>query len=150
MRPAQPLKRAAQFRQVFRRDARPFIQNAQSHAARRGAGQIGGVREHGDLSTLRAELDRVGEQVDQDLLRRPRVCKEARGPEGDVDGDIQLRAVDFRAQRLQRFGKLVFRLKRLELELAASQVAAGDVQHIVHQMQKMLSRCCGCRSHIRA
>ncbi len=134
------LERVEQMPQVFRRDADAAVGDAVDHL--RGRAVVAGLQAHPHVDAAGlGELDRVGQQVHQHLLRTQAVAQAAlgqRGVEDQVQADRLLGGA-IPQQRDRLLGQRAWRDRPLfDAQLAHLQL--GEVQHVVDDAQQQPAR----------
>src|SRR5204862_6815353 len=86
---------------------------------------------HPDVSGMRRELEGIVDEIADHLLQPHRVGEPHHGRRGQLDGDLFLRRVDGRPQRIHRPVHQLAELDPLPLQLDLAVTDARDIQQIV-------------------
>src|SRR5262249_19177081 len=95
------------------------------------------ARKHADTSTFRRELDRVGNQIDQDLLERALVREKTRRRRIDLDNELLPAFARLGADDLERRIEAALDIELARLDLHPARLNLGDIEEIVDETQKM-------------
>ena len=85
---------------------------------------------------LEGELERVRQQIEDDLLPLRAIDADRLGKRRAVDDELHPGAFDERVERARELGRQRGQIGRLERELQAPRLDAGEIEQAVHQPQQ--------------
>src|SRR5262249_37635083 len=92
---------------------------------------------HTDFAAARRELDRVGEQVEQDLAQPSSIGAEQGNVGAGGLGDAYARGVRLSARHLQRAAYDLVDIERLLIELEPAGVDLREIENVVDEREQM-------------